>query len=104
MRSILTRRGQTTIPKAIRDQLRLEAGAGLDWTLEADGTVTLRSENPFLASLGAFPLPAGLTTETFMEDLRGPREPEARGGPGANIVSLDEVLKLAHTLSAASKP
>ena len=97
MRSTLTSKGQTTVPKPIREQLRLEAGAEMDWTLEADGTVTLRPatgpENPFLASLGAFPLPAGMTTETFMEDLRGPQEPEDRGGPGAKIVSLEEFLK-----------
>lgn len=97
MRSTLTSKGQTTVPKRIREQLHLEVGAEVDWTLQADGTVILRPvtgpENPFLASLGAFPLPAGLSTEAFMEDLRGPREPGDRGGPGAQIVSLDEFLK-----------
>ncbi len=99
MRSTLTSKGQTTVPKLIREQLHLEKGAEIDWTLQPDGTVLLRPatapENPFLASLGAFPLPEGVTTDDFMQDLRGLPEPEDRGGPGAKIVSLDEFLRAA---------
>jgi len=48
----LTRKGQTTIPKEIRDQLGLRAGDRLAFTLLPDGTVLLRVKNRSLASLG----------------------------------------------------
>ena len=35
--------GQVTIPKAIRDALRLKTGDTIQFTLLADGTVTLRA-------------------------------------------------------------
>lgn len=39
--SILTSKGQTTIPKQIRDLLRLETGDRIDFVVEADGKVLL---------------------------------------------------------------
>ena len=39
----MSARGQVTIPKAIRDALQLKAGDAIDFTLLADGTVTLRA-------------------------------------------------------------
>ncbi len=38
----LNRKGQTTIPKPIRDHLGLHAGDQLDFVIESDGRVTLR--------------------------------------------------------------
>lgn len=38
----LTSKGQTTIPKEIRDLLGLEPGDKLDFIVEADGRVVLR--------------------------------------------------------------
>ena len=38
----LTSKGQVTIPKAVRDHLKLEAGARVDFIITADGTVLLR--------------------------------------------------------------
>ena len=48
----LTSKGQTTIPKQIRDQLGLKAGDRLTFTLLPDGAVILRVKNRSLASLG----------------------------------------------------
>lgn len=48
----LTSKGQTTIPKDIRDQLGLKAGDRLTFTLLPDGTVILRVKNQSLINLG----------------------------------------------------
>lgn len=37
--STLTSKGQVTIPKRVRDQLRLQTGDRLDFQVEEDGTV-----------------------------------------------------------------
>jgi antitoxin PrlF len=39
--SLITAKGQTTIPKAIRDRLRVEPGDRIDFVVQADGTVTV---------------------------------------------------------------
>ena len=39
----MSAKGQVTIPKAIRDALRLKTGDTIGFTLLADGTVTLRA-------------------------------------------------------------
>lgn len=41
----ITSKGQTTIPKAIRDLLRLKAGDRLDFVVEADGRVYVQPVN-----------------------------------------------------------
>ena len=43
--SSLTSKGQTTIPKAIRDGLALRSGDMLTFTLMPDGTVLMRAKN-----------------------------------------------------------
>ena len=43
--STLTSKGQTTIPKDIRDRLRMKTGDRMTFTLMADGTVLLRIKN-----------------------------------------------------------
>ena len=40
--STITSKGQVTIPKRVRDRLRLRAGDRLDFRVEEDGTVTIR--------------------------------------------------------------
>ena len=40
--STITSKGQTTIPKEVRDYLKLETGDQIDFVIRADGTVVLR--------------------------------------------------------------
>ena len=41
----LTSKGQTTIPKPIRDSLRMKAGDRMSFTLMPDGVVIMRVKN-----------------------------------------------------------
>lgn len=47
----LTSKGQTTIPKEIRDRLAMKAGDRITFTLMPDGTVQLRVKNKNVMSL-----------------------------------------------------
>jgi len=40
--STLTSKGQTTIPKEVRDHLKLQTGDHIDFLIRQDGTVVLR--------------------------------------------------------------
>lgn len=42
MLATLTSKGQVTLPKEIRDALKLDAGAKLDFLLQPDGSLTVR--------------------------------------------------------------
>jgi AbrB family looped-hinge helix DNA binding protein len=64
--STLTSKGQTTIPKDIRDSLGIKSGDRMTFTLMPDGTVLLRVKNKSIMSLagslrkkGRRPLPVG---------------------------------------------
>jgi antitoxin PrlF len=50
--STLTSKGQTTIPKDIREALRLKSGDRITFTLMPDGTVQMRAKNKSAASFG----------------------------------------------------
>jgi antitoxin PrlF len=47
----LTSKGQTTIPKEIRDHLKLRVGDRIDFLIEADGKVTLKPINTDIRTL-----------------------------------------------------
>lgn len=47
----LTSKGQTTIPKQIRDSLGMKAGDRMTFTLMPDGVVLLRVKNKHVADL-----------------------------------------------------
>ena len=49
--STLTSKGQTTIPKDIRDNLGLKAGDRMTFTMLTDGTVVMRVKNKSVMSL-----------------------------------------------------
>jgi len=49
--STLTSKGQTTIPKAIREALDMKAGDHMTFTLLPDGVVLLRVKNKSVMSL-----------------------------------------------------
>lgn len=63
----LTSKGQTTIPKAIRDGLRMKAGDRMTFTLMPDGVVIMRVKNRHVSELagllyrkGRKPVPTGM--------------------------------------------
>lgn len=47
----LTSKGQTTIPKAIRDSLRMKTGDRMTFTLMPDGVVIMRVKNKHVSDL-----------------------------------------------------
>ncbi len=47
----LTSKGQTTIPKPIRDSLRMKAGDKMSFTLMPDGVVIMRVKNRRISDL-----------------------------------------------------
>ena len=49
--STLTSKGQTTVPKAIRESLRLQPGDRITFTPMPDGTVLMRVKNKRVMSL-----------------------------------------------------
>ena len=68
----LTSKGQTTIPKRIRDQLRLKTGDRLEFILQDDGTVLMVPRTFRAADLkGILPPPKRrATVEEMNEAIR----------------------------------
>lgn len=58
MESAITAKGQTTIPKPIRDHLRLKPGDRVKFFLHPDGTVVLLPKMPVAALRGIVMPPA----------------------------------------------
>ncbi len=72
MFTTLTSKGQLTLPKEIRDRLSLEAGAILDFQIQADNTITARRVLPDarrIRGLLKSPHAAPLTVEQMDEAL-----------------------------------
>lgn len=57
----VTSKGQTTVPKEVRDFLGLEEGTQVEWTLDDRGTVTVKSRSLRAVDLAGFlgPSPVG---------------------------------------------
>ena len=60
----LTSKGQTTIPKAIREQLGLKPGAKLNFSLMPDGTIRVRPKTGTFKDLAGILHRAGTRTAT----------------------------------------
>ena len=72
MQATVAERGQITLPKAVRDALGLTKGTQL--TVELDGArIILRKnvDDAISRARGRFKLPAGMTTDDVMRELRG---------------------------------
>jgi AbrB family looped-hinge helix DNA binding protein len=91
MFATLTSKGQLTLPKEIRDRLKLDAGAILDFQVQADNTITARHVQPdarrirgLLKSPLAVPLTVEQMDEAVAKHLRAKHAPShARGkSPG----------------------
>jgi len=76
MESAITVKGQATIPKAIRDHLRLKPGDRLKFFVHPDGTVVLLPKLPVSALRGMLARPRRPVT------LERMREAIAEGGAG----------------------
>ena len=60
-------KGQLTLPKAIRDLLRLDAGSRVDFVVKDDGTVLLRPATVDVRELRGMLHRKGLTPLTIRE-------------------------------------
>jgi AbrB family looped-hinge helix DNA binding protein len=71
-RSTITSKGQTTIPKVVRDRLRLKAGDRIEFVLKDDGTAVVVPITFRVADLvGILPKPARpLSIEQIRETIR----------------------------------
>jgi antitoxin PrlF len=74
MKSVVSERGQVTIPKALREQLGIRPGAVLDFEEDHGRLIArkLAAIDPVDAVFGVLRLPRG--TDAFLADLRGSAE------------------------------
>jgi AbrB family looped-hinge helix DNA binding protein len=80
----VTEKGQVTIPKEIRDQLGIVAGSEVDFVADVAGARLIvladhRKREPadfkaWLESVSGTLDTGGMTTDEYMEWLRGPRD------------------------------
>ena len=72
MQATVAERGQITLPKAVRDALGLTKGTQRKVELDG-GRIILRKnvDDAISRARGRFKLPAGMTTDDVMRELRG---------------------------------
>lgn len=70
MESKITAKYQVTIPRAIRDQLKLKVADTIDWQVEGGRVYVTPTEKPFLRYRGAIKTGPG----DIKEDIRKARE------------------------------
>jgi antitoxin PrlF len=73
MKSIVSEKGQVTIPKAIRDRLGLRAGTVVEFQAVDGKLVGVKSEtaDPLRKWLGKGRLQGGLDVDAYLERIRG---------------------------------
>lgn len=82
-RAKLTSKGQVTIPKAIRDRLRLRAGVTLHFTVDPSGRIIVTPLTLGIDDLiGSLPKPRKALTLEEIEDVIG-EAPVQRASPRA---------------------
>jgi AbrB family looped-hinge helix DNA binding protein len=78
----VTEKGQVTIPKSVRDRLKIGPGSEVDFVISDEGVVLVKisgksefeSFDEWAASIeGTWDL-GGMTTDEYIEWLRGPRD------------------------------
>ena len=69
--STITAKGQTTIPKALREKLDLKPGDRIDFIVEADGRVVLRPRNRKAVSFAGILKRPGQKVATLEDMDRG---------------------------------
>lgn len=90
----MSSKGQLVLPREVRERLGLKQGDAVDFVLDDAGIHLQPSraeDNPFLAWIGAAPLPTGETTGDFIRQTRheGLSDKELhilRSGPGAIVI------------------
>jgi antitoxin PrlF len=68
MDSVITAKGQTTIPKAVREHLKLKPGQRVKYFIHPDGTVVLLPTLPVTALRGIVPARDRPVTLEEMDD------------------------------------
>ncbi len=73
MKSIVSEKGQITIPKALRDKLGLRPGSILEFQAVEGKLIGVKSEqaDPLRKWLGKGRLPGGLDVDAYLERIRG---------------------------------
>lgn len=75
--STVTSKGQITIPKAVREALRLEAGDTVSFDVYPDGTVVMVARNAPIESLfGLLKSDAALRTAIGVEEMNPASAPD----------------------------
>ena len=78
----MTSKGQVTIPKEIREKLRLKTGDRIRFTENADGSVTVRAQNKSLLDMIGMLKPRKNRNATVEEMNEAIRQGYVKGGLG----------------------
>lgn len=75
MKTVVSEKGQVTIPKAVRDRLGLRPGTVLEFRAEAGRLIATKSvaADVFKKWRGSGRLPGGVSVDEHMKRARGPR-------------------------------
>ncbi len=74
MQSIVTDRFQTTIPKEIREKLKLKKSDRIEWEISPEGIRISRIENPLLSMQGMIQIGSG----NIEQDIEAAQESRLR--------------------------